>query len=166
LRSVHAAGEAVASSGITFTPALSAAHASGATVNELGLMEPPLDTPLPAYWGYVMASLLTAPGSYLSDMPAPSPAVLAYQSFLPGSSAAVMLINTDDVNPVTIAVGGLHPPQGALTTYSYGLEQPSVITAATTVAAAASGVLLRPESMIVLTGAAGDSQPAITLSVR
>jgi hypothetical protein len=166
LTSAHAAGAAVASSGITFTPALSAAHASGAAVNELGLMEPPLDTPLPAYWGYVMASLLTTPGSYLSDMPSPGPAVLAYQSFQPGSSVAVMLINTDDVNPVTIAVGGLHPPQGTLTSYSYGLEQPSVIAGSTTVGAAASGVLLRPESMIVLTGAAGDTQPAITLSVR
>jgi len=166
LSSAHAAGEAVASSGITFTPALSTAHASGAAVNELGLKEPPLDTPLPAYWGYVMASLLTTPGSHLSDMDSPSAAVLAYRSYLPGKSATVMLINTDDVSPVTIAVGGLHPPQGTLTTYSYGLEQPSVITGTTTVAAAARGVLLRPESMTVLTGAAGDTQPSITLSVR
>lgn len=166
LSGAHAAGTAVTSSGITFTPALSSAHSAGTTVNELGLMEPPLDTPLPAYWGYVMASLLTAPGSYLSDLPSPAPMVLAYQSFLPGTSAAVMLINADDVNPVTVAVHGLSPPQGTLTTYGYGLEQPAVVTAATTATAAADGVLLRPESMTVLTGAIGDNQPAITLSVR
>ena len=138
LSRAHAAGDAITSSGITFTPPLTSAHAGGAAVGELGLKEPPLDTPLPAYWGYVMASLLTTPGSYLSDVPSPAPGVLAYQSFLPGTSAAVMLINTDDVNPARVRVSGLHPADGTLTTHSYGLEQPSVVTGSTTAAAAAA----------------------------
>jgi hypothetical protein len=156
----------VTSTGITFTPALGSAHASGASVNELGLMEPPLDTPLPAYWGFVMASLLTTPGSYLSELPSPTEAVFGYQSFLPGSSQAVMLINTDDVSPVTVAVHGLPARQTAVTTYTYGLEQPAVVTGTTTVPDAGRGVVLRPESITVLVTAAGAGQPTITLSVR
>jgi hypothetical protein len=166
LRAAHAAGAAVTSTGITFTPALGSAHASGASVNELGLMEPPLDTPLPGYWGFVMASLLTTPGSYLSELPSPTQAVFGYQSFLPGSSLAVMLINTDDVSPVTVAVHGLPAWQTAVTTYTYGLEQPAVVTGTTTVPDARRGVVLRPESITVLVAAAGAGHPTITLSVR
>jgi hypothetical protein len=158
----HDAGTAAASTGITLTPALTSAHPSGTAVNELGLLEPPLDTPLPAYWGYVMASLLTAPGAYLSDLPSPVPTVLAYQSFLPGTSHAVMLINTDDAAPVTVAVHGLQR-SGTLASHSYGLEQPSVVKGTTPAAQAEGGVLLRPESMTVLTGTAGSVQPPVTL---
>jgi hypothetical protein len=160
----HDAGEAAASTGITLTPALTSAHPNGTTVNELGLAEPPLDTPMPAYWGYVMASLLTTPGAYLSDLPSPAPNVLAFQSFLPGTSHAVLLINTDDTAPVTVAVRGLQAV-GTLTTHSYGLEQPSVVQSTTPAAQAESGVLLRPESMTVLTGTVGRVQPPPTLRV-
>jgi hypothetical protein len=160
----HAAGTSVVSTGITLTPPLARAHPAGTAVNELGLKEPPLDTPLPAYWGFVMASLLTTPGSYLSDMGSPAPGVLAYQSFLPGTSQAVMLINTDDTQPATVRVRGLGSGSGAVTTYSYGLEQPEVVQGTTTAGQAGRGVLLRPESMTVLTGTAGHSRSPLTLS--
>jgi hypothetical protein len=69
-------------------------------------------------------------------------------------------------------VHGLNLPHGTLTTYSHDLEQPPGVSAAsaasagTAAASAADGVLIRPASMTVLTGAAGHGQPAITLILR
>jgi hypothetical protein len=171
LRSGHGKGETVTSKGITFTPALSKAYPSGTPIHELGLKEPPVDTPMPAYWGFVLASKLTTPGSRLSALPSPKATVLAFESFLPGKSESVMLINTDDAAPVTIFLAGMPGAPGAtLRTYSYGLEEPAlnpkVVPGATTVEAARKGLVLDPESILVLTGpVTGDVAPRLSLSV-
>ena len=162
-RRTHPTGTAVTSTGITLTPALRAAHPAGTAVAELGLKEPAKDTPMPAYWGYVMASLLTKDGAYLTEVASPSPAVLAYSSFAPGETQSVMLINTDDEHDTHVAVHGL-PGKGTVRTYAYGLENPSVVESTSTVPAIERGLTLPPESITVLVSAAGDIQPQVRIS--
>jgi hypothetical protein len=165
LKSSHSAGDTIASTGITITPALSAAHASGTTVNELGLLEPPLDTPMPAYWGFTLASLMTKPGATLTEItPSSTSTVRAYASYLDGTES-ICLINTDDTNPVTLEVDGLGN-QGTLTTYDYGLENPSVVQGTARFSAAASGLVLTPESIKIIVGAVGKNQPNVSVQVR
>lgn len=168
LRRAHAAGDAAVSTGITFTPALSAPHAPGASVNELGLKEPAPDTPLPAYWGFTLAALLTTPGAYLTTLPSPAPTVLAFRSFLPGTSETVMLINTDDEHGAVVRTRGFAVRGGtgvALATYGYSLANPSVTRGATTVGHADAGLALPAESITVLVAAAGDEESEVALSV-
>jgi hypothetical protein len=160
VHSAHAAGEAIASAGITFTPVLSGAHSSGASVNELGLKEPALDTPMPAYWGFVLASLMTAPGANLNEVSPSSPTVLAFSSYLSGTES-ICLINIDDENPVTLQVTGLGR-SGTLKTYEYGLGNPAIVEGTTSVGA---GIVLAPESVKVLVGSVGASQPSISVHV-
>jgi hypothetical protein len=170
LAAAHAAGEAATSTGITFTPALSKPHVSGEPINELGLKEPVADTPMPAYWGYVLASHVAVPGSQLADLKTPDPRIVAFKSFLPGQAENVMLINTDDTKPVTVSLAGLQGDGGtALQTYSYSLEtpllNPGIATGSTTVGAVRTGLVLDPQSIVVLSGAAGDISPSLVLSV-
>ena len=163
--SAHAVGAAVVSTGITFTPALSSTHSSGATVNELGLKEPPLDTPMPAYWGFVLASMMATPGAYLSEVtPSSSSTVRAFASYLSGTQS-ICLINTDDVHPITVQVNGLGKT-GTLKTYDYGLENPSILDGTTSVATAANGLVLAPESIRILIGSVNGPQPKISVQVR
>lgn len=168
LDSAHSSGETVTTSGITFTPALSGSFPTGTAVNESGLTEPPLDTPMPAYWGYVLSSYLTQPGSKLSELSSPSPDVLAFKSFRPGQTESVMLINTNDTAPALVSLDGMPgSPSSTLQTHSYSLETPAldpgVVSGSTTVRTASSGLALDPESITVLTGTASMSAPKISV---
>ncbi|MFI5757698.1 hypothetical protein [Streptomyces sp. NPDC051569] len=166
----HAAGEAAVSTGITFTPPLKASHPRGTTVDETGLKEPAPNTPMPAYWGYVLTSLLTEPGARIAVLPSHSPTVLAFQSFWPGRTA-VMLINTDDARGAAASVAGLTATGGhggVLRTSRYGLENPEVTEGSTTVAQVAAGLELAPESITVLVADTGKRRAQETgdLSLR
>lgn len=163
LAAAHASGDAITSSGITITPALGRAHPAGTSVNELGLKEPPLDTPLPAYWGFVLASHLAVEGAHLTDVSPDAPGVRAFASYRPGTEA-IALLNTDDANPVTLRVSGLGS-QPDLTSYSYGLENPSITQATASVRAISGGITLAPESIVVLVGTAGRAEPRIAVHV-
>ncbi|GII32990.1 hypothetical protein Pmi06nite_64320 [Planotetraspora mira] len=165
LTSAHDTAAAVVSTGITFTPALGNAHPAGATVNELGLKEPPLNTPMPAYWGFVLASLMTKPGAYLTEVTPSSPStVRAFASYLDGTQS-ICLVNTDDVNPVTFRVNGIGHG-GTLKTYDYGLLNPSIVEGTTTFDHAADGLVLAPESIRILVGSVAGSQPKVSVEVR
>ncbi len=173
LRFAHAGGDPVVSRGITFTPSLSRAYSSGTPIKELGLKEPPLDTPMPAYWGFVLASKLTKPGSRLSVLPSPDPAILAFQSFLPDKSETVMLINTDDTTPAKISLAGMPGSStSTLETFSYSLEEPvlnpKVVSGTTSAGTVHAGLMLKPESILVLSApATGEMAPSLSLqSVR
>jgi hypothetical protein len=164
----HAAGETAAASGITFTPPLGADHPAGTSVDETGLKEPAPDTPMPAFWGYALTSLMTTPGSRISELPSPSPTVLAFQSFQPGRTA-VMLLNTDDTRSTTAAVTGVVSAGGSgLDVSRYGLEDPAVTEDTATVADLAHGIVLPPESITVLVSATGrdDAQRPGDLTLR
>ena len=60
--------------------------------------EPAAGTPFPAYDGYALASLLTAPGTRLSALNTSSPTVTSFAS-RSGSAESVMLIDDDPAKP-------------------------------------------------------------------
>jgi hypothetical protein len=164
LTAAHGVGAAVATTAVTITPALASAHGSGTAVAELGLKEPALDTPLPAYWGFVLASKLAAPGAKVVDVtPAGSSPVYAFASYLSGVES-VALVNTDDANPVTVSVTGLS--SGSLTTWDYGLENPQVVQGTAAGSQAKTGITLAPESIKILVGNVGARQPEVSVQVR
>jgi hypothetical protein len=164
LTAAHSAGAAVASTAVTITPALASAHASGAAVSELGLKEPALDTPMPAYWGFVLASKMTAPGAALTEVtPAGASPVYAFASYLSGVES-VCLVNTDDANPVTVSVTGLSG--GSLTTWDYSLENPQVVQGTAAGSQARAGITLAPESIKILVGNVGARPPQVNVQVR
>jgi hypothetical protein len=112
--------------------------------------EPPVNTPLPTYYGYRMASVLAAPGSKVTSLSAPGASVLAYGSQR-GSTHSVLLINSGD-SARTVAVRGLSA-NGSLRTYNYSAQDPAVTRGSIAASAAHAGVPLPPESMVVLTTA-------------
>jgi hypothetical protein len=162
LAAAHAAGDAAASTGITITPALTSSHAAGAAVQEPGLVEPPIDSPMPAYYGYKLTSLLTKPGAQLSDLGMPANRVRAYASYLNGTET-VMLINTDDSAWKTVSVSGIGGlPDTTWQTSSYSLEHPQITPGTTTAGAAGAGLTLEPESITVLSApSAGSAPPSV-----
>lgn len=176
LRENHASGEAMTSNGITLTPALSQPHTNGTSVGEMGLEEPPLDTPLPAYWGFVLAHKLAQPGAAISELASPSETLLAFSSIHAGR-ISVLLINTDDSAPAPVSLEGLfdsdpHSRFGptrqriSLQTFSYGLETPSLVEGTTTLKPGRGNITLPPESLMVLVAEFQGSppQPRLTMS--
>jgi hypothetical protein len=157
----HASGDAAVSTGITITPKLTTSYDTGATVTEPGLNEPPVDTPMPAYWGYKMSSLVARPGAKLTDYGMPANRVRVYGSYLNGIET-VMLINTDDAAWKTVSVGTGALPDATVQTTSYSLEHPQITTGSTTGGAASAGLTLEPESITVLTSTAA-SAPTVAL---
>lgn len=183
LRQLHPAGASITSNAITFTPALAHPHAAGTTISETGLAEPPLDTPLPAYWGFVLSSKLARPGARVVMLTSPSPSVLAYASYQQGG-VSLMLINTDDSHSAEVKLDGpaqqWSPParrpssrpdplsaQPLLTSYDYSLERPEIIEGAVAGDQLLRGIQLRPESIKVLTAeVTGVSQDLSIRTVR
>ncbi len=159
----HGSGASVHVDGVTLTPALSRPHAKGTALAELGLKEPPVDTPLPAYWGFVLASKLTKPGATLVELDQPSPTVFAFASTL-GGARTVCLVNTDDQAPVTLTVDGL-AGTGSVDVWEYGLTNPQLVDSSRAAATLAQGVTLAPESVTVITGTTrGGAAPRATVA--
>ena len=134
-------------------------HNFGTPQGDFGMLssgtsgEPAADTPFPAYYGCMLASLLTAPGARLSALPSPSPTVMAFAS-RSGETGSAMLINSSATKPVSVPVRGLGGAGGgqALRSYAYSAASPRITAGNTTVAAARNGVTLPPQSIVVLTG--------------
>ena len=155
----HAAGDATASTGITVTPALTSDHATGDAVTEPGLVEPAIDTPLPAYYGYKMTSLMTKPGSKITDLGKPVDRVYAFSSYLNGTES-IELINTSDTTWKTVSLGTGSASGNTWQTSGYSLEHPAITQGTTTAGALASGITLEPESITVVSGAAA-TEPTV-----
>ena len=149
LTSPEGAGAPAASTGITITPAIQRSRPASTTVEDPGTAEPPVDTHMPAYDGYQMASLLTSPGAHLVSLPAGSPSLLAFTSTSQGRQA-VMLINTSDAQPQVVKLPGTQGGSG-ITTYTYSLEHPEIVQGTTESATLSQGLTLPPESIEVLT---------------
>jgi hypothetical protein len=149
LTSAEAADTPVASTGITVTPALGAGYGTGTTVTDPGQQEPALDTPMPAYDGYQLASLLTTPGAKLTAVPTGNSSTFEFESTSGGGKRAVLLINADDAHSQAVSVPGSFGAQ-SVTTDSYSLENPGITQGAVSAAAIAHGVTLPPESIEVL----------------
>jgi hypothetical protein len=151
LKSAEPAGTPIASSGITVTPAVGQSYPVGTTVTDPGQQEPSLDTPMPAYDGYELASLLTTPGARLTALPTPNASLFAFAS-TSGGKQAVLLINADDAHSQGLRLPQLAGSQQSqsITTYAYSLEHPSIVKGSVTTAGLAQGVTLPPESIEVL----------------
>lgn len=135
-------------------------HNYGSPQGDFGVLssgtngEPPVDTPLPSYYGYQLAALLTAPGSRVSAMPVSSDSVLAYSSAR-GAQRSVLLVNDNPTQSQTVSVAGLQRDGTSLRSYSYSYSAatPQVTTGTTTPTQAYNGVTLPPESILVLSPA-------------
>ena len=112
--------------------------------------EPPVDTPLPTYYGYQLASLLTTPGSQLSPLPTASDSVLAYSSTTK-AQRSVLLVNDDPSQSHTVPVAGLQRDGATLRSYTYSAASPSITSDTTTPSHAQGGLSLPPQSIVVLT---------------
>lgn len=129
-------------------------HNYGSPQGDFGMLssgtsgEPATDTPFPSYYGYALASLLTAPGAHLSALKSPSPTVTAFAS-RHGRSLSVMLINSDPAQAAPVSVRGM---SGTLRTYTYSAASPQISQGTTTGSAAQAGVAVPPESIEVLQG--------------
>jgi hypothetical protein len=111
---------------------------------------------MPAYDGYKLASLLTSPGARLVALPTPSSSLFAFASLSKGK-AAILLINANDAHAQSLrapgerAVAALGTQPGhPVTTYTYSLENPSIVKGSASAAGLAHGLTLPPESIEVL----------------
>jgi hypothetical protein len=133
-------------------------HNYGSTQGDFGVLssgtdgEPAVDTPLPSYYGYQLAALLTSRGSRVRSLPTGSDPVLAYSSDRDGQRS-VLLVNDDPARARTVSVAGLQRDGVSLRAYTYSAGRPEITPATTTPIQAQQGVSLPPESIVVLTPA-------------
>jgi hypothetical protein len=114
---------------------------------------PPGNAPLPAYYGYWLASLVTASG-HVESLDVGSSAVFGFQSGREGRRV-VLLINTDTMQSETVRVDGFRE-EGRLQSWTYSagsaaLASP-IVQGATSARQVRGGILLPPESIVVLVG--------------
>lgn len=131
-------------------------HNDGTPQGDYGMLssgtsgEPAVDTPFPAYYGYLLASLLASPGARLTALPTSSAQVLAFGS-RDGRSSAIMLIN-GGTGPVTVSPQGLATAAGTVRSYRYSAADPRITAASQPAAAVRGGITLPPESIQVYLG--------------
>jgi cellulose binding protein with CBM2 domain len=113
----------------------------------------PSNTPLPSYYGYLLASRLTRSAAAVSSLTTGSNAVLGFTSGKAGGSQAVLLINTNTSQSATVRVD-VFPAGSALQTSTYSASSSSssnpVVQGTTTAQQVSSGVVLPPESIVVV----------------
>jgi hypothetical protein len=112
---------------------------------------PPGNAPLPAYYGYWLASLLTRMGE-VSTLDMASSSVFGFQS-VGENRRAVLLINANTAQSATVRVNGFREPT-TLQTWTYtatsaALANP-ILQGILTSQQLRGGLLLPPESVVVL----------------
>jgi hypothetical protein len=114
---------------------------------------PVAETP---YYGYVLASVLAAPGALLATMGTTDAAdVLAYQARLPGGQEAVAFINTNTSSAETVSFRANSPLQGRLRTWTYSAANQNasnsdIVQGTASASALGHGITLPAESMVIL----------------
>jgi hypothetical protein len=113
----------------------------------------PSNTPLPSYYGYLLASRLTRSSAVVSSLATGSSTVLGFTSGQAGGSQAVLLINTNTSQSATVQVN-VFPAGSSLQTSTYSAASASaanpVVQGTTTAQQASSGLVLPPESIVVV----------------
>jgi hypothetical protein len=108
------------------------------------------------YYGYLLASVLAQPRALLGAMATSDPAdVIGYQALLPGGNEAVAFLNTNTSAAETVRFTPRVPLSGALRTWSYSAgtqnaTDSDIVQGTVAAAAAAGGVTLPAESMVIL----------------
>jgi len=113
----------------------------------------PSNTPLPSYYGYLLASRLTRSSAPVATLATGSSTVLGFTSGQAGGSQAVLLINTNTSQSATVPVN-VFPAGSSLQTSTYSAASASatnpVVQGTTTAQQASSGLVLPPESIVVV----------------
>jgi hypothetical protein len=113
----------------------------------------PSNSPLPAYYGYSLASLLTSSSTPVSSLTTGSSTVLGFQSGQAGSSRAVLLINTNTSQSATVPVSGF-PAGSSLKTWTYSAASATgtnpIVQGTTTAQQVSAGLVLPAESIVVV----------------
>jgi hypothetical protein len=107
----------------------------------------PNPTPLPPYYGYQLASLLTTPGARLSALNSGVGGVLEFGSRMSGGEA-IAFINTNSAQTQVSLPVGRWPAGAQIWTYSVANPQ---ITQASLPATQQPGLMLPAESIVVVT---------------
>jgi hypothetical protein len=112
----------------------------------------PSNSPLPAYYGYLLASFLTRLSAPITSLTTGSSTVLGFQSGT-GASQAVLLINTNTSQSATVPVSGF-PAGSSLQTRTYSAASSTaanpVVQGTTTAQQVSAGVALPAESIVVV----------------
>jgi hypothetical protein len=113
----------------------------------------PSNAPLPAYYGYFLASLLTRFSAPIATFTTGSSTVLGFQTGQAGGSQAVLLLNTSTSQSATVPVT-VFPAGSSLRSWTYSAANATatnpVTQGTTTAAQASSGVVLPAESIVVV----------------
>ena len=113
----------------------------------------PSNTPLPSYYGYLLASRLTRSSAAVSSLATGSSTVLGFASGQAGGSQAVLLINSNTSQSATVQVN-VFPAGSSLQTLTYSAATASaanpVVQGTTTAQQVSSGLVLPPESIVVV----------------
>jgi hypothetical protein len=113
----------------------------------------PSNTPLPSYYGYLLASRLTRASAAVASFTTGSSTVLGFQSGQAGGSQAVLLINTSTSQSATVKVN-VFPAGVSLQTSTYSAASATasnpVVQGTTSAQQASSGLVLPPESIVVV----------------
>src|SRR6185312_15287456 len=110
--------------------------------------QPPMNTPFPPYYGYLLASKLAVKGATVGTLAVAQANIYGYQSKLPDGSYGVMLVNADPANAYTLSTSSLGLSSGTLTKYAYSAAAPTVATSSQ----AAGSVTVPAEGAVVLVG--------------
>ncbi len=113
--------------------------------------EPAVNTPLPPYYGYQLASRLAVKGARVGTLLVSTPNIYSYYSKLPDGSYAVLLANADPTNASTVNTSALGITGSGQTEYLYDKANPTIATSAFS----GSSVSVPAESVVVLTSSGG-----------
>ncbi|MET9633184.1 cellulose binding domain-containing protein [Lentzea sp. NPDC006480] len=97
---------------------------------EGGACEPPLNTPFAPYHALRMLSLFARPGDQLVRAGSGDPSVRAHAARRPNGDLAVMLLNSDENNPHTVAIdyAGYTPSAATPTVHTFTNGATAVVT--------------------------------------
>ncbi len=124
-------------------------------VSSGGSESEPAGTPFPPYYGEALASMLARSGSHIKAVNSGSTEVLGFRSEL-GNARRVLLVNANP-SAVTSVADRWFSPGSHLNTLTFDASTADTVDPiAGTTATAGRSLLLPAESIVVLTGTAGD----------
>ena len=113
----------------------------------------PPNSPLPAYYGYWLASRLTRPSAFVSTLETGSDAVLGFESGRADRSHAILLINTNASQSETVHIDEFRAA-GLLQTWIYSAVSAAssnpIAQGTTSAQQLRDGLMLAPESIVVI----------------
>ncbi|NUR29005.1 MAG: hypothetical protein HOV83_24720 [Catenulispora sp.] len=132
-------------------------HNYGTSTADFGMFssatggEPAMDTPLPPYYGYLLASKLAVKGAKVGTLPVSTPNVYGFYSQATDGKYSVLLANADPSNPYQLSTSSLGITSPTQTEYAYSAANPTITTSTAT----GTSVTVPAYSVVVLSGAGG-----------